>query len=151
MADIELVIKINEDDVHRIVSGFTNEDDAVLFANLLNNGTLLPKGHRKLITEPTEEEIAKTIGGKNDFADCIREAVKIVFTNAPTIIEADTESEEKEMSKAEYDKIVHLMKCAALQDIDTGRLDGKYESAIPLEDVIAILQRIYKAESEDAE
>ena len=96
MADIELVIKINEDDIHRIVSGFTNEDDAVLFANLLNNGTPLPKGHRKLITEPTEEEIAKTIGGKNDFAECIREAVKAVFDNAPTIIEADNvESEDK--------------------------------------------------------
>lgn len=89
MADIELVIKIDEDTVHRIINGFNNEDDAVLFANLLEKSTPLPKGHGRLISEPTEEEIAKTIGGKNDFADCIREAVKTVFANAPTIIEAD--------------------------------------------------------------
>ena len=59
------------------------------------NGIPLPKGHGRLITEPTEEEIAETIGGKNDFADCIREAVKTVFTNALTIIEADKAASEK--------------------------------------------------------
>lgn len=53
------------------------------------NGTPLPKGHEKLIAKPTEEDIAKTVGGKNDFAECIRDAVKVVFDNAPTIIEAD--------------------------------------------------------------
>lgn len=52
-------------------------------------GTPLPKGHEKLIAKPTEEDIAKTVGGKNDFAECIRDAVKVVFDNAPTIIEAD--------------------------------------------------------------
>lgn len=51
------------------------------------------------------------------------------------------------MSKAEYDKIVHLMKCGALQGIDTGRLDGKCEDVIPLEDAIAIIDKC-KAESE---
>ena len=60
------------------------------------NGIPLPKGHGKLITEPTEEEIAGTIGGQNDFAECIRNAVKAVFDNASTIIEADKgESESK--------------------------------------------------------
>lgn len=53
--------------------------------------TPLPKGHRRLIAEPTEEDIAETIGGNNDFADCIRESVKAVFDNAPTIIEAESE------------------------------------------------------------
>lgn len=55
---------------------------------------ILPKGHRRLIAEPTEEDIEKTIGGKNDFAECIREAVKTVFNNASTIIPADKEREE---------------------------------------------------------
>ena len=52
------------------------------------------------------------------------------------------------MNKVEYDKIVHLMKCGALHDIDTGRLDGKCEDVIPLEDAITIIDLIYKAESE---
>lgn len=63
----------------------TEVDNAIL------NGTPLPKGHGRLILEPTEEDINKTIGGQNDFAECIRESVKTVFNNAPTIIEADKE------------------------------------------------------------
>ena len=53
------------------------------------------------------------------------------------------------MSKAEYEKIIHLMNCGALQDIDTGRLDGKCENVIPLEDAIAIIDLVYKAEREE--
>lgn len=53
------------------------------------------------------------------------------------------------MSKAEYDKLVHLMKCGSLQGIDTGRLDGKCEDVIPLEDAIAIIDLIYKAEGKE--
>ncbi len=52
------------------------------------------------------------------------------------------------MSKTEYDKIVHLMKCGALQGIDTGRLDGECENVIPLQDAIAIIDEVYKGESE---
>lgn len=52
------------------------------------------------------------------------------------------------MSKAEYDKIVRLMNHGALQGIDTGRLDGKCEDVVPLEDAIAIIDSVYKAESE---
>lgn len=59
------------------------------------NGKVLPKGHGRIIAEPTEGDIAKTIGGQNDFAECIREAVKAVFDNAPTIIEADKEKSEE--------------------------------------------------------
>ena len=53
------------------------------------------------------------------------------------------------MSKAEHDKIVHLMKHAVLQGIDTGRLDGKCEDVIPLEDAIAIVDKVYKEKRED--
>jgi len=54
------------------------------------------------------------------------------------------------MTKAEYDKIIHLMKHGSLQGIDTGRLDGKCEDVIPLEDAIAIVNLVYK-ESEPQE
>lgn len=64
-------------------------------------GTPLPKGHGRLISEPTEEDIAKTIGGQNDFAEYIREAVKAVFDNAPTIIESDTAESEGEVGESE--------------------------------------------------
>lgn len=53
------------------------------------------------------------------------------------------------MSKGEHDKIVHLMKCGALQGIDTCRLDGKCEDVIPLSDAVAIIDIIYKEESEE--
>lgn len=53
------------------------------------------------------------------------------------------------MNKVEYDKIINLMKHGALQGIDTGRLDGKCEDVIPIEDAIAIVDLIYNAERED--
>ena len=53
------------------------------------------------------------------------------------------------MNKTEYDKIIHLMNHGALQGIDTCRLDGKCEDVIPLEDAIAIIDLVYKVESED--
>ncbi len=58
----------------------------------VRNGAPLPKGHGRLITEPTKEEIEKTVGGISDFAEYGRDCVKTFFDNAETIIEADTES-----------------------------------------------------------
>ena len=55
------------------------------------------------------------------------------------------------MTREEYDKIIHLMKHGSLQGIDTCRLDGKCENVIPLEDAIAIVDLVYKAESEPQE
>ena len=51
------------------------------------------------------------------------------------------------MTHEEYEKIIHLMNRGALQGVDTGRLDGKCEDVIPLEDAIAIVDLV-KAESE---
>lgn len=48
-----------------------------------------------------------------------------------------------------YDKIIYLMNRGALHGIDTGRLDGKSEDVIPLEDAIAIINEVYKRESEE--
>lgn len=88
---MEVVINIPEE-VYKSIRdnnycGIINSD----VYNAIANGTPLPKGHGRIIAEPTEGDIAKTIGGQNDFAECIREAVKAVFDNAPTIIEADKE------------------------------------------------------------
>lgn len=98
MSDIEIIINIPKDvyyDVLQYVELNVNTEFENLMINAIKNGNPLPKEHGKLITEPTEEEITETIGGKNDFADCIREAVKTVFANATPIIEADkAESEE---------------------------------------------------------
>ena len=87
----ELVNELDDWNYQRIISWC----DTTLYV-AIKNGTPLPKGHDRLIAEPTEEEITKTIGGNNDFAECIRDAVKTVFENAQTIIEADkAESEDK--------------------------------------------------------
>ena len=53
------------------------------------------------------------------------------------------------MDKTEYNKIVYLMNHGALHDIDTGRLDGKCEDVIPLEDAIAIID-LCKTESDES-
>ena len=97
---VELVIKITEHNKN-IIDRFVNgEGFDVLPTPLLNqlvaevrNGTVLPKGHGRLIAEPTVADILDIIGGRNDFAECIREAVSAVFHIAPTIIKADSEVE----------------------------------------------------------
>jgi hypothetical protein len=84
MADIELVIKIPEhyyeNNIKKELPIYLAEDNIV---------AILPKGHGRLIEQPTDADIAETIGGQNDFADCIREAVATVFENMNTVIEAD--------------------------------------------------------------
>lgn len=104
MADIELVIKIP----HYVY--ITVVETGKLFSYHLNaaraikDGIVLPKGHGRIIAEPTEGDIAKTVGGQSDFAECIRDSVKAVFDNAPTIIGADkAESEEKDDIEAMLD------------------------------------------------
>ena len=52
------------------------------------------------------------------------------------------------MTREEHDKIIYLMNHGALQGIDTGRLDGKCEDVIPLEDAVAIVDLVYKAKTE---
>lgn len=98
MNNIELVIKIPESEIPKqqdiieiplhFIDGKVCEAGGYEF-------DVLSKGHGRIIAEPTEGDISKTIGGQNDFAECIREAVKAVFDNAQTIIEADkAESED---------------------------------------------------------
>ncbi len=95
METVDVLVRIPKEDFDFIKDEFADGDmpdekdlkEITYFA--IAKGKVLPKGHGRLKAEPTEEDIAKTIGGQNDFAECIREAVKAVFDNAPTIIEAD--------------------------------------------------------------
>ena len=47
------------------------------------------------------------------------------------------------MTKKEKEQLEYLMKHGALQGIDTGRIDGKCEDVILLEDAIDIINKIY--------
>ena len=96
---MKIVIDIEEGRYNWIMSHASNDpgdyanSGDLFFRKAVESGTVLPKGHGKIIAEPTEEDITKTVGGQNDFAECIKDAVKAVFDNAPTIIEADKETE----------------------------------------------------------
>lgn len=47
------------------------------------------------------------------------------------------------MTKTEHEKLIHFMKHGALHNIDTGRLDGKCEDVIPIEDALAVIDTVY--------
>ncbi len=92
---MHIVIDISDErfrDIQRIAEVQTERKHFKTAEQIIANGTPLPKGHRRLITEPTKEEIEKTVGGISDFAEYGRDCVKTFFDNAETIIEADTES-----------------------------------------------------------
>lgn len=99
--DMELVIKMPKEKYDAIKNNSFPEKMKECFGlagpalEAIRHGTPLPKGHRRLIIEPTKKEIEKTVGGQNDFADYGRDCVKAVLDNAETIIEADTEESEE--------------------------------------------------------
>ena len=93
---MEIVIDIPEYAYRQIRNwGVPTDELRRKIYDIIDNGTPLPKHHGRLIYEPTKEEIEKTVGGQSDFAECIRDSVKAVFDNAPTIIEADKDGEEE--------------------------------------------------------
>lgn len=79
MADIELVIKIDEEDYENIKeTGFNNNDQRNRIVEAIANGTSLPKDHGRLIDV---NEVIKIANKTKDLDGAI--------WNAPTIIEAD--------------------------------------------------------------
>ena len=87
MADIELVIKVPEEDYEYLKSH--NKDGLY---NAILKGTPLPKGHGRLIDADYLREDFKT-SKKISFAE--RMNIACIVDHAPTIIEADkAESEE---------------------------------------------------------
>lgn len=99
---MKLIIDIPEEQYNDIVKHLTDNDGNYAYSDfnlreIIRNGTPLPKGHGRLIEEPTETDISNTVGGNNDFAECIRDSVKAVFDNATTIVEADEENDNTPM------------------------------------------------------
>lgn len=93
---MQIVINL-EDEIYEDIKYRYDKNQLTLGAMVLElailHGEILPKGHGRLIEEPTETDISNTVGGNNDFAECIRDSVKAVFDNATTIVEADKESD----------------------------------------------------------
>lgn len=85
MADIKLVIKVPKETIsilkNKMYGGIYNPD----LYKAIENGTPLPKGHDRLIEAKRLKEVFRRNTGY-DYHDLI--------DIAPTIIEADTESEE---------------------------------------------------------
>ena len=104
MADIELVIKMPEDVYKRTVfyREFKDLSDCVTTIKALENGTPLPKQHTELVDRQTIadyvhshiQEINTGYGDLNQHTNRILRMIEDYIDNAPTIIEADTESEE---------------------------------------------------------
>lgn len=94
MADIELVIKISEEKFNTIKSKmYCGIYDADLYKAIVN-GVPLPKGHGRLID--ANELYGDFVDGTEGY-DCQtwnRIEIGDIIEDAPTIIEADTESEE---------------------------------------------------------
>ncbi len=81
MADIELVIKIPEGLKNDFESERWTALSCMEMKNALEKATLLPKGHGRIIDE---SQVTGTFTWDNGYIECY----------APTIIEADKESEE---------------------------------------------------------
>ena len=100
MEYIELVVKIPEEmykwvnDVNKFFDDYRTSD----FIDLVKNGTPLPKGHGDLKdTDAICKDIISALGIRDE--NYLLEAEEAVYKrikNAPTIIEADKESEGKE-------------------------------------------------------
>ena len=97
MADVELVIKIPEEVYEHILKAKSVPDvlgiDMVNTINAVKNGTPLPKGHGRLIDAREYENIIR----KHYFDNStVIRCTEIALDNATPIIEADTESEDKD-------------------------------------------------------
>ena len=80
--DFEVIKEVNE------LGGEWKTDIAGKCMKAIANGTPLPKGHGRLIDEK--------IAYKKFYSRCLAKVATEVFTETPTIIEADAESEGKE-------------------------------------------------------
>lgn len=77
---MQIVIEIDEDLYEMCRDSLGDEDN---IEGIIANGTPLPKGHGRIIDE---SQVTGTFTWDNGFIECF----------APTIIEADTESEDGE-------------------------------------------------------
>lgn len=87
MANIELVIKISEDEYNIAKYGQYGNINVDTVRKAIANGTLLPKGHGRIIDE--SKIILPFLESETD-----EKWVEIGINNAPTIIEAESEDKE---------------------------------------------------------
>lgn len=80
---IEIVIKIPDSVYQKVNDGEADEFTSAYVVGAILDGTILPKGHGRLIDG---DELEKKMRTKLSISDCIRGV-----ENAPTIIEADKE------------------------------------------------------------
>lgn len=95
MADIELVIKIPQELYDRATNGELTEIDSMFVCGSVVNGTPLPKGHGRLIDADKFHEVVENIPIKDTdkWFNWMQKTCNRL-ADAPTIIEADKESEE---------------------------------------------------------
>ena len=92
MSDMELVIKMPEEmykwvnDVNKFFDDYGISD----FIDLVKHGTPIQKGHDRLIDAKAYEQDIRKHYFDNEL---VIRSTEIALSNAPTIIEADTESE----------------------------------------------------------
>lgn len=96
MADIELIVKIDADVYTRLFDNGIQDneiatDDICEMARSLRRGTPLPKGHGRILDEKDILDIENNDGGWYDLVD-----MPEYIAGIKAIIEADTESEDKE-------------------------------------------------------
>lgn len=86
MADIELVIKLEEETYNRIMNGRLQLIELVNLMENVQKGTPIPKGHGRLIDADTLYDNTKLCHTEEDGTACVewRE-----INDAPTIIERD--------------------------------------------------------------
>lgn len=83
---MQIVIDISKDDYRKVQDGRANVS---MMQKAIRNGTPLPKGHGRLIDADDLMEIYSQFEFCSDMGDAME-----ILDHKPTIIEADTESEE---------------------------------------------------------
>ena len=86
---MQIVIDMPDTEYQRLIAqDGMSHTDAEIVVNAFYSGIPLPKGHGRLIDEK--------IAYKKFYSRCLAKVATEVFTETPTIIEADAESEDKE-------------------------------------------------------
>ena len=105
MADVELVIKIPEEAYQGVVNGRWGNGLLGVLCTGVENGTLLPKGHGRLIDADKTLKNTEKIYSASNIKDIINPtqmyAIRKMLTTSSTIIEADKEEKERE---EDYDR-----------------------------------------------
>ena len=91
---MQIVIDIPEEEYRCVqITGCIGNKTCI--SNAIMNGTLIPKGHGRIV-DISQIEYLKALHDANFGYITWSEAIKQIKNSAPTLVEADTESEDKE-------------------------------------------------------